>query len=479
MKKIAIGLVGFFLLVLVILFVALVSLGSFVTPDFLVKQIEKSLNVRAQVQSVHISIFSALSGFEIEGIQLARRDSFADSATPLKDRPVIPDAVVSIGKAELGIGLGAILKKEFRLEKLILQEPKLSLVLFENGSNNLSTLFRPPVTVEGQPNPALSPDALKARQLEEEITAKQKEEVASNEPFSIRSLPISLTMGELGLKNGNFTINMKKTNQVIHLRNTNIVLRDMDINPTNLEKQNSVKLDLGFDLSVIGASSQESARFLLSSGGTIVPFDKTTGQPNPAVVHSVKIRKGSFLSGFAAFDALAGGLPALKSLNIKLDSFSQKAELKSDVETKLGYTKGRVSFLDSPTFPTTNYDLKIETGTWIQITNNSHQMKGKIIATQEESKRALAGLDSTLEANAKGADTTEIKKQILGNLLEGDRIALPFQSSGNIASPVVALGIELPSISGLLKGAATQAVKDAFQKAVPPQAKDALKKFGF
>lgn len=475
-KKIGIGIGVLLLLIVVGLVVVLKSLGSFITPEFVVKQIESNLNVRAEVKEVNINLFSALSSVGVNGIKLGRRDAVADQGTPLSEREPMQSSTLSIDEVDLGISLGAILKQEFRLDKLLLINPKISLVLFEKGGTNLTNLFKPPVTVNGEPNPKLDPAVLELRKKEEqELANKKLEEVEPKEPFSIKTVPVAISMGELGLKNANITVLMQKTKQVIKLDSTNLILKNLDIIPDDLENHNKVDLNLSFNLSVLGPKGNETGKFILSSGGSIKPFDPATGRANPGLVHNVTIKEGSYISGFAAFDSLAGGLPALKSLNIKMDKLAQKAELNQDVTTKLAYTQGRVIFKDSPSFPTQNYDLKITEGTWIQLTNSTHLMKGKILVTKLESDKALSGMNKALEANAKGMDTSKIKQQILGNLLEKDRIALPFQSSGQIMRPQVRLGIELPSITNLFKGA----VKEALKGKLPSGAKDALKQFGF
>jgi uncharacterized protein involved in outer membrane biogenesis len=479
-KKIGLGIAGIFLLVLILLIAVLSSLGSFITPQFLVNQIESSLNVRANVKAVDINLLSALSSIKLEGVELGRRDQSADQGTPLAERTPMSGSTISLGEVRLGLSLGALLQKKFQLDEILVVNPEIRLTLFENGSNNLSPLFQPPAIVNGKPNPALSPEVQAERKkLEEEARSAKNADSEPKEPFRITSLPVELALGRAGIENGNIQIQMKKTGQLIQLRNTNLILRDLNINPRDLKNQNELFLDFSFGLTVLDSKREESAKFLLQSAGKITPFDAQSGEVNPNVTYNLKIGKGSFLNGFAAFDALAGSLPALRQINLKLDKLAQRAELSKDVQARIGYTQGRVRFLDSPNFPTKNYDLKIEEGTWIQITNSTHQMRGSILATEADSKKALDDLDKTLQANAKGADTTEIKKRLLGNLVQNNRIALPFQSTGNIKSPVVTLGIQIPSLGDLFKGAAKQAVKDAIQSKVPGEAKDALKKFGF
>lgn len=478
MKKIGIYIGAAVIGLLLIIIIGLSSLSSFITPQFVVKSLESSLNARVNVKEVNINLFSALSAIEVKGIELGYRDSVADKGTLLEERQAMKSPVIQLDSIDLGLTLSALLKKEFRLDKLIINSPDLTLVLNEDGSNNLSSLFKPPVTVNGEPNPSLTPEALEERRKEEE-QAKRDADSESKEPFSIKSIPISISMGELGIKDGSVKVVMKKTKQIIQLNALNLILKDLDIVPDDLENHNSLKLILNTDLGVIGANGKESSKFLLDTSGTIVPFDAKTGLINTAIVHTVTIKEDSYISGFAVFDSLAGELPALKNLNLKMDKLSQKSSLKKDVTTKIGYSNGRVSFKDSPVFPTSNYDLTIVEGTWIQITNSTHLMNGKIISTKEESDRAISQIDKALQAGSKGADTSEMKKKIFGDLLEGDRVALPFQSSGNIKSPNVGLKISLPSLTDLISGGAKKAISDAIDKKIPGAAKDALKSFGF
>ncbi len=479
-KKIGIG----FLVLLIFFFLlaggGLYFLDSFLTPDFLVRQIESNLNTRAEVSKVNINLFSALSSIKVEGIQLSYRDEIADSGIPLRERPPLKTSLVSIDNARLGIGLGAIFRKELNLDELTLEGLNIRLVLFESGANNLSPLFKPPVTVNGMPNPKLSPEYLELRRKEEEEAKKSREENPEpKEPFTIQKIPLSLAMREAGIQNGNISLLMKKTNQQIYLQSVNLLLKDLDVIPQDLANHNSVDLKFDFRLLVKGASGEDQAGLFLSSSGKIQPFDTNTGEVNPNLSYTVRLLKGSFITGFAVFDALAGGLPILNSLNLKSEKIAQRADLVRDVAMSLGYTKGRVTFKDSPLFPTQNYDLSILSGTWIQLTNNTHQMKGKILATKEESERVIQSFDKALQTNLKGADTTAFRNEVLGKILENGRFALPFRSSGDLKKPQVTLDLELPSIRSLLKGAATQALKDTLQKNVPKEGAEVLKKFGF
>ena len=86
MKKILISISIFLGLILTVLIAGLLSISSIVTPDFIVSQIESSLNTRADLKKVNISLFSAMSSIELEGLSLHERDQFADNANLLAER---------------------------------------------------------------------------------------------------------------------------------------------------------------------------------------------------------------------------------------------------------------------------------------------------------------------------------------------------------------------------------------------------------
>src|SRR5690242_19120945 len=76
-------------------------LSRVLNENFLVQQIESSLNVRADVKKLNVSLFSIMSSIELDGVSLAARDSFANAGAELSTRPPIANPVLSIGKVDL------------------------------------------------------------------------------------------------------------------------------------------------------------------------------------------------------------------------------------------------------------------------------------------------------------------------------------------------------------------------------------------
>ncbi len=478
MKKIVYGLLGLIVLILALVITAVAFAGKIVTNEFLVTQIEAALNVRANVTKVNINLLSVLSSIEVEGIALGVRDSYANEAKPLSERPEMKSAAINLTKVDLKVSFVELLKGKFQLDQLILKEPDISVVLFEDGGNNLTPLFKPPLIVAGQPNPALTPEAIAEKKKEEEEKAKEKLLEEPSAPFTAKDIPVAIKIGFVGIKNGNIEVVMKKTSQVIKIKALELGLKDIDIDGSNLEAHNSVDVNFDANLIIIGKNKEESSKFLLDTSGKVAPFVVKTGLVNPVVTYKVTMLAGSFMSGFAAFDSIAGELPLLNQAGLKMDKIAEKAELNKDVTFNVSYGNGKVTFLDDPTFPSKNYDLQIVKGSYIIVTNNNHEMNMGILYEKNESKKSIDGVDAKIKEASKGqGNPVELRNKLLGNLIKNDRINIPFRSYGDIRNPGIELGVAVGSISDLIGGAVKDAVKGKIGeelKKVPGS--DALKK---
>ncbi|MCW7492116.1 AsmA family protein [Leptospira sp. 2 VSF19] len=482
MKKIGYGILALLGSILLIVIIALVFAGSFITPSFLVKQIESAINVRAHVESVNINLFNVLSGIEIEGIVLAPRDEIANKGTPLEERKLKPKGLIELGKADVKISFLALLTKTLKVNKIVLKKPEISLTMNEDGGNNLTSLFKTPKIVNGEKNPALSAEALAEKKAALEEEEKEKASAPASGPFSIKDIPIAIKMGLVGIQEGNIQVNMRKTGQQILVQKLDLELKDIDIDGSDLGSHNNVNVNFDADVTIIGRNKKEAAKFLLDTEGKVTPFVVKTGLVNPKVNYEVTMKEDSFLSGFAAFDAIAGELPAMNQAGLKLDKLKEKAELKKDVSFHVEYSNGKVTFLDEPTFPTKNYDLQITKGSYIVTTTNYHEMKMGMLYDEEESKKSLASVDEKIKQAMKGqGDPKAIRNKIVGNLVKDDRLFIPFRTYGDIRNPNVELGVGLGSLTDLIGGAVKEAIKGKASEALKklPGAGDALKGLGF
>ncbi|MBL8019361.1 MAG: AsmA domain protein [Leptospirales bacterium] len=444
-------------------------LNRVLNENFLVQQIESSLNVRAEIKKLNVSLFSAMSSVELEGLSLAPRDTFANQGTDLAERTPIKNAVLSVNKVDLKFSLLPLLAKRFELKRFLLIGPNVSMTLYPDGTNSLTPLFKKPLIVAGKPNPALT----------ETAKPEEEEKEEDNKPFSAKDLPISANLKEIGIKEGNVNLLMAKTGQLIRISALSLVLDSIDIDPADLVKHNSIRVSSDANVVIVSAKQTEAAGLLLQSGGTITPFDAKTGHVNTGVEYSVVVKKDSFITGMAAFDQLAGELPVLNKVGFSWNKLAGKAAIIRDVTIRVSYSKGLVTFLDDAVFPTANYDLYIKKGSTLNATTNAHNFNASVRASDAESKDILARFDRGIEKKLKGQSVEQVRARVLGKLIQEGRVELPFSSLGNIASPDVKLLAEIPSLNEILTGGIKDALQNKLDSKIPGAGKEILNKLPF
>ncbi|MCB1173573.1 MAG: AsmA domain protein [Leptospiraceae bacterium] len=471
MKKILIGAGAFFGVLLIALIGASIYLSSLINEDFIVQQLESSMNCRVEIKELNTGLFSAVSSIGLEGVKLGPRDAVANKGTPQKDRKPMAAGVIEAGSIKLALQFGPLLSKKLVVDKLVIDQAKLNLVILANGGNNLNALFRTPQIVNGERNPAL--DAPK-----EEAAV----ESGSDKPFTAADLPISGSLKKIGFTNSNAAIKLQSTGETIEIADLDLLLTNIDIDGTDLKNHNSAHLEIDTTASILNRQKVKKLKLILTSSGKIVPFDVKTGKVNPAIQYHLTVNKGSTLHSFAVLDALAGSLPVLKNIGLKMDKLSKEAVLLQNVDVVISYSRSLLKLLNEPTFPTRNYDLALRKGSWIRLSNSTHNMIGKVISSEAESKAGIAHVDSEIQKVVKGdaANAKMIRDKLLGSLVENDRVFLAFTSTGSLGNPNVSLLSNIPSITDLLKGSINEAINNRVNnelKKVPggKQINDALK----
>ncbi len=232
-------------------------------------------------------------------------------------------------------------------------------------------------------------------------------------------------------------------------------------------------------VNIISSKKTDAAGLILRSGGSVQPFDPKTGAVTTGVEYLVTVKKDSYISGMAAFDQLAGELPVLNKVGFSWKKLADKALLLRDVDVKVRYANGLVTFLEDAAFPTANYDLVLKKGSTMNTANGTHNFNASVRASEAESNDILARFDRGIEKKLKGAMTVEqARTRVLGALLDQGKVQLPFSSLGSFENPNVKLLAELPSIAEVLTGGATDALRNKLNERIPGGG-DLLKKLPF
>lgn len=491
-----------------------IAIKVIVTKDFIATKIENAINGRVEIRDISVPLWAAFSGISIDGFKIANKD--AEMTKPMKDRTPVSKEVIGFEKFEFKIAVGKLITsfgKDFELKSFVLVKPKANVILYENGTNNiLPLLVKAPEPVKkeaaGEPEakvkPAKKEAAVVAAATKEKAQPTAEEKV--KKPFSIKSVPSVIKMGKIGIEDGEFVVNIQKIQNTLVVNNVNFLLKDIYIDPQNLDKPdknrvnmtNSLNMELKENNKVDAAVS--SFLFIFSSNGTIQPFNPKTGGTSEIMTVEAIFHKNTKITGLAVFKKLKSGTEQLKKIGINLDFLKDDIALTDDSKVKIEYNYGKITFLSDLVIDSVDSSIVVAQKSWVDINSYENLMTGSIklapnhtatIEKQVDSalKPAVDAVVGNIPANLRSAAGSSLNVETLRNNIlqpardDKNRITLGYKSTGKLSHPSVSIvKPEFPSAkevvaqeSGKLKGNANTMIKGQVDQA-KKQATDAAKK---
>lgn len=428
--------------------------ASLINADFIVAQLESSLNCRAELKELDAGLFSAVSSVRLGGLALGPRDDYANRGVPQKDRPPLARPLVAAKEVRLALKFWPLLSRRLVVSEFVLVEPALNLTVYANGANNLAPLFSTPRTVNGAPNPALA-----------EKPAAPETPAASAGPFTARDLPIAGSLGRVAVERGTLNLTLEEARSRVLVAPIDLALTEIEIDPEDLKNKNQARLVFNASAKVFDRAGQESALLKLESNGLITPFEPESGRVNPALKYAIRVVEGSYINGLALLNQLSGNLPALAKAGIKMEDLTKRAELSENVEVTIEYGRALIKLLNAPVFPTRHYDFSLTEGSSLSLGDNQHRFTGRVFASAEETERVFAKVDAEIARAIKGDETQarELRNKVFAAIVKDNRVFLDFVSRGDLSNPSVELLANLPSLADLIKEAGGELARSRLQ----------------
>ncbi len=311
------GVVAF---IVVIIIAAGIAVMLFVNKGLIESQMEKALNRHVQIEKISVGIFSIVSGVEVNNVRISNYKT-ARQLEALKGKPVLPaDTFASIEALRLKLSVLPLLKKRFELKEMVLYGPVINVAKGKDGSFNFDDLMKPKKQVAAE-KPA--PVKKKAN----EAAAQPAEQ---NKPFTADDLPVAITVGEIGIKNGTVNYYDGKLDQRFQVYKLTFLAYDIQIDPKNLQSKDTVKLKMYMGVKSIGpvkSGSVQSFDITIDSTGSTKPFDLKTRRLDPEVSMHVGSPEGQF-TGLQIFNSIAGNNILGKYIGDQLSFLKGKQEWK-------------------------------------------------------------------------------------------------------------------------------------------------------
>ena len=464
------------LVILSIVLFLLIVLGYYIfvnwyAKDFIESQIEKQINRDVEIGELTLNIISTEPAIKMQGLFIANQLLTEKKQT--KDKYPF----VSIDTIKLLLKLTPLLKGQFQLEALLVKSPDIRIIRYANGKFNFSDLLEPK-DKSGKDAPTQSQtETTKSDKTESEKQEKTEKPESPKEPdktkqFCADDLPVQILVGKLGIEKAHIQVFDQQYQQIIHINELDVLFKDININPKNLENENIVLFDTNMNIKSEGKLKSGWAKSFdidLMCESEIRPFNPKTRQLDP----QVKIKAGSpsgVVSGLQAYEIIRS-----KLMNFKLTALDF---LKDDLRWK----KGVVNLI-------ANQDqVQLNEGIF-QVDNMAVNLDGKymiktkaldiamdILLPDEEQQKIERKIKSFIEKqisyqHRRYVKIDEINKNILDAIISKDgRIHLIFAISGPAKKPDVRLlQPQLPAIDSIvadtLKNIKSQLLDQAKKKA--------------
>jgi len=444
--------------VFALIIIASIVLMLVVTKDMIAQQMEKALNRHVTIEKIDVSIFSVVSGIEVKGVAISNFKT-PKQLEALKDKPVDKgDLFVGLDSFTFKLKFLPLLQGKFELRELLLTGPKINITRYQSGAFNFSDLMKP------------SKEEKKVEEVKKEEPSK---------PLTADTLPISITIGKVGIERGTITFVDQSLQQTFQLYNLNALVHDIEIDPKDLAKKNQVKLKLDIGIKTIGKTSGgsvESFDIGLASRGTVKPFDLKTRILNPEIALKAGSPYGT-MTGLQIFDAIKS--------NETLANYAGKFDfLSKDVKWKNGYVdiwyKGGLLKITNGKISTDDYAGNFKA----DVNFNTKAVNADIDMTLNEkhNKSIYNGIEKNASKLIKGDVAKYVKpdkvaEKAFGYLTNKEgKVFLQFLVTGTMDNPKTRLvAPKLPSLMDVIKDIGGD-VADVAKEKVKEKAKETTQK---
>jgi len=466
------GLIAF---IVIIVIIAGVALMLFVNKGLIEGQMEKALSRHVEIKKISVGIFSIVSGVEVMQVKISNYKSPRELEA-LKGKPVPPgDIFVSMESLRLKLRLRPLLKKQFEIKELVLYGPVVNVVKSKDGAFNFDDLMR-----------KKKPAGDETAKLEKKKSGQAAE---PKKPFTADDIPVAVTVGEVGVKDGTLNYHDGKLDQRFQVYKLTALAYDIQIDPQNLEKKDRVKLKIYMAVKSVGpvkTGSVQSFDITLDAAGSAKPFDLKTRRLDPEVSLHAGSPEGEF-TGLQILNTIAGNNVLGKYIGDQLSFLKGKQSWKgSDAASVDIWYKGGQARLSKG-----NLNIKearLLFGGAVNINTKALDSDLELELKKERNGAVKTGIRKQVESGLKRlgakkyANPDKIAEAAMKPLVNKEgMISMKFKVTGSMNKPDTALvHPQLGSLDDIIKQVAgdvlIEAGKEAGTKAVEKGGKKLLKK---
>jgi len=452
---------GILLGVLAVLIIAASLIVMFlVDKEMIAGRMESALNRHVTIDGIDIGLFSVVSGVEVTGVKISNYKT-PEQLEALKGKPVAEnDLFAGLKRLSLKLRFLPLLSGSVQVGEFVIYEPVIHVVKYRNGTFNFSDLLQ----AEGE---------------------EKKEAKKPSEPLSADDIPLSITLGKVGLEKGTVTYLDKKRNQTLQIYDLTMLAHSAHIDPSNLEARNRVKILFEAGVKPKGRLKSGAVKFFdigLAAEGSVKPFDVKTRRLDPEVALEVGSPSGT-LSGVKILESIQS-VKAIEQYTGKL-SFLQDEVTWNKANMDLWYKDGNAK-VSTGRVTAEDYNLDFSGST--HIDTKAIDLELGMELGEGPSQTLRDSIDKRMQKELKGDVAKYVSSEQLTDLVmkhltnEDGKVVLKYKVKGTTTSPRPTL-VEptVPPLQALMKeiGAdVSNIAKEAARKEAEKAINDATKDLG-
>jgi uncharacterized protein involved in outer membrane biogenesis len=463
LKKTIITIGSLIAAILILIIAAGIIIMLKVDKAFIQSQMSKALSRQVYIEKIDVSIFSIVSGIEIQNLAISNFKTPQQLAA-LAGKPVAAeDVFMGMEALRFKVRFLPLLQKQIDLKELVLYSPIINLTRNKQGVLNCDDLIK-----SKKKNPA---DKV---ELEKKKDAEVKKE---SKPITADDIPVGITVGEIGIKNATLNYYDGELDQRFQIYKLTTLVHDINIDPKDLENKDEIKLKMAMGIKTVGSmktGSVQSFDVTIDAVGKVIPFDLKTRLLDPEVIVHVGFPDGQ-ITGLQMFNAVAN-IPLLGDYLGEYISFLKGKQEWKDSKASgvdMRYKAGKAQLSNG------KLDLKEANLLFdgaVNTQSNALDMNLDMVMNKEINESVKKGLAKKIEAGIKNpeikkyADSNKLAEAAMQSLLNKDgMIDVKFKVGGTTSKTDVKLTQpQLDSLGSVIKKSGgslvTEAAKGAGKK---------------
>lgn len=404
---------------------------SYMTKNYLVEKLEKSINSRVQVGDLKVSF---LGEVELVDVVITERDENADNKVDHDDREPLADGNLMIKSVKFRLSFGEIISRKLSIDSIDIDGVVAKLEMLEDGSLDVESLFD-------------KPDKKKVKK-EKRFNAKEHDEFVTE-------------IKEINLTNVDADLVVRETRLLFQVRGAEVRVSDIRVNPKELDSVNDAKINLACELNLFSLNENvEYGKLGVTGATTLTIFNTESGDLEPDMKIDLVLSPDSYLTTKVPlisnmWDMVWKSLDVLARVTKGKVSLSDKAEFRENQKVSLTYKLGKVDLLDSFSVHMSDWEVKVLGGSEFNTGTDLHRADFRLYVASKVSK-TLSGLLSRSKSLGKllgkmtGGGAGE---QSQSSWMEGGRIFIEVESSESLSKPKIKIKNSILSpMQGALDG---------------------------